>query len=114
MDSSLPGPDGFPVLQPDRLYDAQLLLNEYLTAEEMHDPERFCPDPKWKKLSKRHTIGLIEAVLRRLTWLHEHDAELNDAHLSRLKLVKLLRSFYTRKLPCTESDLRMMLDLTVP
>src|SRR6185369_2735490 len=99
MDNSLPGPDGFSVLQQDRLHDAQLLLNEYLTTEEMHDLERFSPDPKWKKFSKRQTIDLIEAALRRLTWLHEHDAELKDGHLSRLRLVKLLRSFYTKKLP---------------
>jgi len=114
MDNSLRGTGGFPGLRSDRLDDAEALLNEYLTTEEMRDPERFSPDPKWKKLSKRQTLDLIEAVLRRITWLHQHDAELDDGHLSRIKLVKLLRLFYTRKLPCTESDLRMMLDLTAP
>jgi len=57
---------------------------------------------------------LIEALLQRLNWLVEHDSELRDAHFSRLKLIKLLRQLYTRKLPCNETDLRMMLDLTVP
>jgi len=114
MNNSVPGPDGFPLLPSDRLYDAHLLLNKYLTAEVMHDPERFAPDPSWKKIPKRQAIDLIEALLRRLIWLHEHDLELPDAHLARLKFVKLLRVLYTRKLPCTETDLRMMLDLTVP
>ena len=109
-----PGPDGFPLSQSDRNYDTQLLLNDYLLTEEILDPERFSPDPKWRKLPKRETIDLIEAVLRRLAWLHEHDAELSNAHLTRLKLIKLLRVFYARKLPCNETDLRMMLDLTVP
>jgi hypothetical protein len=114
MNDSRPGPAGFPLSASDRLRAAQLLLNEYLTTEDMHDPERFAPNPRWKKLPKRQTIDLIEAVLLRLSWLHKHDAELAQAHLARIKLVKLLRVFYTRKLPCTETDLRMMLDLTVP
>ena len=115
MNDSLPGPDGFPLSPSDRLHAAQLLLNEYLTTEVVHDPERFSPDPtRWKKLPKRQAIDLIEAVLRRLIWLREHDSELPKAHLSRLQLVRLLRVLYKRKLPCTETDLRMMLDLTVP
>jgi len=114
MNNPVPGPDGFPLFPSDRLYNAHLLLNEYLTAEVMPDPERFSPDPKWKKVPKRQAIDLIEAVLRRLIWLHEHDLEFSDAHLARLRFVKLLRVLYTRKLPCTETDLRMMLDLTVP
>jgi hypothetical protein len=67
-----------------------------------------------KKLPKRDAIGLVEAVLRRLAWLDQHDAELTNAHVDRLQLVQLLRILYTIKLPCAEADLRMMLDLTVP
>jgi len=45
MKNSLPGPDGFTQSPSDRLHAANLLLNEYLTAEEVHDPKRFSPDP---------------------------------------------------------------------
>ena len=83
------------------------LLDEYLSSEDQ-DLAR------WKKLPKRQIIDLIEAILRRYAWLREHDTEVVDAHVARLKLVKLLRFLYTKKLPCTEADLRMMLDLTVP
>jgi hypothetical protein len=67
-----------------------------------------------KKLPKREAIDLVETILRRLAWLDQHDSELADAHVDRLQLVRLLRILYTIKLPCTERDLRMMLDLTVP
>ncbi|HKR62058.1 MAG TPA: hypothetical protein VJS64_20385 [Pyrinomonadaceae bacterium] len=108
------GPDGFPLAGDDRLHDAHLLLNEYL-AEEVPDLERFAPDPsKWRKIPKRQVIDLIEAILRRLTWLLVHDHELRNAHVARLMLERLLRVMYTRKLPCNETDLRTMLDLTVP
>jgi hypothetical protein len=113
MDSTLEGLDGFSFQQSDRLAPLHLLLNEYV-AEPVTDFERFVPDSKWKKLPKRQSIELIEAVLQRLNWLFEHDAELRDAHFARLKLIKLLRQLYTRKLPCNETDLRMMLQLTVP
>lgn len=83
------------------------LLDEYLSSNGQDLS-------KWKKLPKRQIIDLIEAILRRYSWLQEHDAELRDAHVARLKLIKLLRVFYTKKLPCSELDLRMMLDLTVP
>ena len=70
---------------------------------------------KWKKLKKRQIVDLIEASLKRYTWLREHDAEIPNAHVERLKLVDLLRTLHTvKKLPCTEADLRMMLDLTTP
>src|SRR5262245_52547459 len=67
-----------------------------------------------KKLPKREAIDLVEAVLRRLAWFDQHDSDLANAHVDRLQLVQLLRNLYTIKLPCTERDLRMMLDLTVP
>ncbi len=106
-------PDGFELSESDRLYPCHVLLNDYLLTAP-NDLERFVPDPKWKKLPKRQSIELIEAVLRRIGWLIEHDAQVSNAHLCRLKLIKLLRVLYSRKLPCTEADLRMMLDLTEP
>ena len=111
--SELHGPDLFTVSKTERLYPEHALLNDYL-AEAVQDFERFTPDPKWKKLSKRQSIDLIEAILHRLKWLRDNDAQISAAHVFRLKLVRLLRVLYTRKLPCAESDLRMMLDLTVP
>lgn len=112
--NELTGPDGFPLSTSDRLYNQQLLVNEFLN-EVVYDLERYSPDPaKWKKLPKRQAIDQIEAVLRRLNWLVEHDAEIKSGHISRLKLIKLLRVLYSRKLPFTESDLVTILDLTVP
>ena len=70
---------------------------------------------KYKKLPKRQIIELIEASLRNYTWLREHDAELPDAHVARLKLAKLLQALHTvKKLPYTEPELRTMIDLTTP
>ena len=70
---------------------------------------------KYKKLPKRQVIELIELILRRYAWLREHDAELPDAHVARLKLARLLPVLYSvKKLPCTEADLRMMFDLSTP
>jgi len=99
MDSTIEGLDGFTFQQTDRLAPLYLMLNEYI-AEPVTDFERFVPDQKWKKLPKRQTVDLIEAVLRRIAWLIENDADLRDAHFPRLKLIKLLRQLYTRKLPC--------------
>jgi hypothetical protein len=90
--------------------DLTTLLDEYLQSpQELTTAEA----AKWK-LPKRQAIDLIETILRRVTWLYQHDEQLTNAHVERLKLLKLLRVLYTRKLPCTEADLRMMLDLTVP
>jgi len=70
---------------------------------------------KYKKLPKRQIIELIEASLRKYTWLREHDAELPDAHVARLKFAKLLQTLHTtKKLPYTEPELRTMIDLTTP
>jgi len=90
------------------------LLDEYL-IETPFDPNRDADISKWKKLKKSLIVNLIIEALRRYTWLREHDAELPDAHIARLKLKRLLLGLHTvKKLPCTEADLRMMLDLTVP
>jgi hypothetical protein len=92
------------------------LLDQYLAETPNRRDWDDRPDlSKWKKLKKRQIIDLIEAILKRYTWLREHDAELRDAHLERIKLVDLLRTLHTvKKLPCTEADLRLMLDLTTP
>jgi hypothetical protein len=92
------------------------LLDQYLAETPNRSDWDESPDlSKWKKLKKRQIIDLIEASLKRYAWLREHDAEIPNAHQPRLKLVNLLRTLYTvKKLPCTEADLRMMLDLTTP
>ena len=108
------GPDGYVFGPADRLGKSHLLLNDYLAGSQSALAVNVGPVPaKWKKLPKLETIDLIEAILSRFSWLREHDAELHSAHLARLQLVQLLRVLYTRKLPCTETNLRMMLDLTV-
>jgi hypothetical protein len=96
--------------------DANDLLEQYLAETPNLRDWDDSPDlSKWKKLPKRQIIDLIEAILKRYTWLREHDNEIGDAHVQRIKLVHLLRVLYTtKKLPCTEADLRMMLDLTAP
>jgi len=84
------------------------LLDEYLVSYDENLT-------KYKKLPKRQIIELIELIMRRYIWLRENDAELPDAHMARTKLAKLLYRLYeTKKLPCTEADLRMMLDLHTP
>lgn len=92
------------------------LLAQYLAETPNRSDWDDSPDlSKWKKLKKRQIIDLIEAILKRYAWLREHDAEISNAHQERLKLVDLLRTLQTvKKLPCTEADLRMMLDLTAP
>jgi hypothetical protein len=44
----------------------------------------------------------------------QHDAELENAHLARLRLATLLRVLYSNRIPYTESDLLILLDLTTP
>jgi hypothetical protein len=92
------------------------LLNQILAEIPNRRDWDASPDlSKWKKLKKHQIIELIEAGLRRYTWLREHDAEIPDAHLERLKLLDLLRTLHTvKKLPYTEPELRTMLDLTTP
>ena len=109
------GPDGFPLLETDRLSAAHASLNAYLQAEALRESARTPLDTKrWKKLPKRQAIDVIEAILIRLAWLDRHDAGLPAAHVDRLRLVQLLRILYTIKLPCSERDLCAMLSLTVP
>jgi hypothetical protein len=115
MDLPIPGPDGFLLSPDDPLHAAHLRLNDYLLAEEQRDTARtpFDVGP-WRKLPKRELPGQVQAVLRRMQWLDQHDAELENAHRARLRLVTLLRVLYTIKAPYTEPDLRLLLDLTIP
>src|SRR5689334_11602913 len=104
------GPDGFPLSASDKLFESHVLLEERLTDGLSVDPDSRIDLSKWKKVPPKARVPeLIEATLRRLIWLREHDAELRQAHVARIKLVQLLRVLYTRKFPCTESQLRAML-----
>ena len=137
MENSTRGPDGFLILPADVFFNEHLLLNDYLLEEELRELTRSVIPTlennqsnltaevhglhsvrtdfaKWKKLPKQQVIGLIKAILHRVTWLYKHDAELEASHLARPRLIKLLRFLYTMKLPCNEQDLCTMLELTVP
>lgn len=109
----IPGPDGFLLSPDDPLRAAQLRLNDYLFAEEGRNTATtpFDVSP-WRKLPKRELAGQTLAILKRLKWLDEHDAELKDAHLARIRLTTLLRVLYKIKAPYTESDLVALLDAT--
>ena len=84
------------------------------SQEELRSPQTPFDVAVWRKLAKRNFADYVQAVLRRLAWLDEHDAELVNAHLARLRLTTLLRVLYSIKVPYTEPDLRALLDLTVP
>ena len=110
----MPGPDGFLLSPDDPLHAAQLRLSDYLFAEEQRDPAAPVDVAIWRKLPKRLIPDQVAALLQRLAWLDQHDAELQNAHLARMRLIRLLRVLYKFKAPCTEADLCRLLDLTVP
>ena len=113
METAIPGPDGFLLSPDDPLHTAHVRLNDYLLAEEQRNPALMPFDAGiWRKLPKRQLVDQIRAVLERFAWLDGHDAELENAHLARLRLATLLRVLYGKKIPCTETDLCMLLDLT--
>lgn len=115
MQTPFPGPDGFLLSADDPLRAAHLRLNDYLLAEEQRSPALTPFNTElWRKLPKPEIPPQLEAVLRRLAWLDQHDAELESAHLARIRLTTLLRVLYTIKAPYTEPDLRMLLGLTTP
>jgi hypothetical protein len=111
----IPGPDGFLLSPDDPLRAAHLRLNDYLLAEEQRAA---APTPfdtaTWRKLPKREMPSQIQAVLKRLAWLDQHDAELENAHLARIRLSTLLGVLYGIKFPSAEPELRLLLDLTTP
>ena len=109
----IPGPDGFLLSPGDPLRAAHLRLNDYLFAEESRSPATTPFDvAPWRKLPKRELPGQTLSVLKRLKWLDDHDVELKNAHLARIRLVTLLRVLYKIKAPYTEADLVALLDDT--
>jgi len=111
----LPGPDGFLLAPDDPLRNAHLRLNDFLLAEEQRNAATATIDAApWRKLPKRELPGLTLAVLRRMQWLSHHDAELDNAHLSRTHLVRLLRVLYSIKSPANESELVAIVEATTP
>jgi hypothetical protein len=111
----LPCPDGFLLSPDDLLRAAHLRLNDFLVAEEARNPSAAPIDAgPWRKLPKRELPGLTHAVLHRLLWLDQHDAELDTAHLSRIRLTKLLRVLYAIKAEFTEPELIALIDATTP
>jgi hypothetical protein len=110
----LPGPDGFLLSPDDPLRSAHLRLHDYLFAEERRSPQTPFDVAIWRKLHKRHLPEQIRAVIERIAWLYQHDSELDNGPLSRTRLATLLRVLYSIKAPCTEGELRALLDLTVP
>jgi hypothetical protein len=114
MQGLVPGPDGFLLSPDDPLRASHLRLNDYLVAEEQRAANTQFNVAVWRKLPKRNFADQVQAVLHRLAWLDHHDAELENGHLSRIRLATLLRVLYSVKAPYSEPDLRMLLGLTVP
>src|SRR5260370_40107768 len=114
MELSIPCPDGFLLSPDDPLRASHMRLNDYLLAEEQRPSHLPFDVAIWRKAPKRDFANQIQAVLLRLAWLDQHDAELENAHLSRIRLATLLRVLYSMKASYTEPCLRMLLDLTVP
>jgi hypothetical protein len=109
----IPGPDGFLLAPDDPLRSAHLRLNEYLVAEEDRALARKPFDvARWRKLAKRELPDQVQAILHRLEWLDQHDAELENAHVARLRLATLLRVLHKIKAPYSESQLCALLDST--
>jgi len=114
MEQPVPGPDGFLPEPGDPLLAAHLRINDYLFAEEQRAPNAPFAVAIWRKLPKRFLAEQIQAALRRLLWLDQHDAELETAHIARTRLKTLLRVLYAIKASFTEPELRALLDQTIP
>jgi hypothetical protein len=111
----VPGPDGFLLSPNDPLHREHLKLNDYLLAEELRDPAATPFDmAPWRRVAKRDLVGQTQAVLQRLRWLEEHDAELENAHQARIRLRMLLRILYTLKALYSELELCALMGATVP
>jgi hypothetical protein len=115
MEPAIPGPDGFLTSRDDPHYAAHLRLNDYLHTEEKRAGTLTPFDVGvWRRIPKKQIAGQVEAVLRPIVWLYEHDSELDNGHLAPTRLTTLLRVLYTMKIPFTEPGLRAALELTVP
>ncbi len=110
----VPGPDGFLIQPDDPLRAAHLRLNDYLLDEEQRSPHTPFDAAVWRKIPKNQLAAQLQAVLERVRWLGEHDAELENAHQARLRLGTLLDVLYRIKAPFTEPELRALLDRTIP
>jgi hypothetical protein len=110
----LPGPDGFLLESDDPLRTDHLRLNDFLVAEEQRDSAFEIDAGAWRKLPKPEVPHLTLAVLHRLLWLHQNDAELDTAHLSRIRLSKLLRVLHDIKAEFTEPELIGIIEATRP
>ena len=111
--SEVPGPDGYLPRVDDHLLAAQRRLSDFLFAEEQRNPA-LTPFPvsPWRKLKRAELVQQVEAVLERIFWLYEHDAELEQAHWARLRLANLLHVLHRAKSAYTEQELCRALDLT--
>jgi hypothetical protein len=68
----------------------------------------------WRKLYKPELAKYVLATLERMLWLREHDSELQNGHVWRLRLAALLRGLYGIKAGFTEPELIAVLNATVP
>src|SRR5207245_3102085 len=104
MEPPVPGPDGFLISAGNPLRAAHLRLNDYLLGEEQRPPTTPFDAAVWRKLAKSNLADHVQAVLERLRWLDEHDAELENAHLARIRLNTLIGVLYSIKAPYTEHE----------
>ncbi len=78
LDWLIPSSIFLPALTPDKsdkLYRSHLLLNDRLSDGQPVSADSRVDLSKWKKVPpKEQVIDLVEAILRRLIWLREHDA----------------------------------------
>ena len=111
----LPCPDGYLLASDDPSRALHLRLNDFLVAEEQRDVTFAAIDAgPWRKLPKRELPGQTLAILRRLAWLDQHDTELDNAHLARIRLSRLLRVLYGIRAEFSERELISIIDATVP
>jgi hypothetical protein len=110
----VPGPDGFLPRHNGALRAEHDRLSAYLLAEEQRSSHTEMNLAPWRKLAKKGLASTILAILGRFAWLREHDSELPNAHLARIRLAGLLRALYKIKAIYNESELRSLLDATTP
>jgi hypothetical protein len=113
VDAPLFGPDGYPLAAGAPRFRSHQRISDYLLAEEQRQRTTAPFDPvPWRKLPKGEVAPQVEAVLERLQWLVDHDAELEQGHLSRLRLQSLLRFLHRVRASYGEPDLCRLLERT--